>query len=241
MKHSTEELMRIVYRYYPRGLLADDLRYTQSEEYRRLEAARRRAGAENDLWRTMLRRLGDHFPQNSVQNRSLHLPAGGCDACYSARIYLSTNVPGEYYHHIGFLVSFLAPYYLVYSVRCVDDLEEMGRRKAHAATPPRHISVGIGGDTMLILPAWLSKLIKLVKPERLDPSPPMEVKRQAIAFDFSTDEHPYAAWIAQDIEAIWGYERMPSEIGKLNVPDVATNLRNLGEATLYDCLLSDNW
>jgi len=58
---------------------------------------------------------------------------------------------------------------------------------------------------------------------------------------FSHDEQPYAAWIIHDIEATWGYERMPPEIGKMIVPDVATNRRNLGEATLYDCLLSDDW
>jgi hypothetical protein len=109
MKHSIEELIQVVYRYYPRGLLIDDPRYKESEEYQRLVAARRQAGTNNDQWRAMLRRLGDQFPKNGVQNRSLHLPGGDWDACYSCCLFLAT-APGEHYHSVEFLVSFLVPY-----------------------------------------------------------------------------------------------------------------------------------
>jgi hypothetical protein len=34
---------------------------------------------------------------------------------------------------------------------------------------------------------------------------------------------------------------MPPEVGKIIVPDVATNLRLMGQATIYDCLLGDDW
>ena len=65
--------------------------------------------------------------------------------------------------------------------------------------------------------------------------------RQDLRFDLSSDEQPYAAWIAQSVEATFGYARMPSEVGKVIVPEVSTVLRSSGEATLYDCLFSHSW
>lgn len=239
MRHSVNELTGIVYCYYPRGLLTNDPRYEEAEEHRRLVAARRQAGADNEPWRAMLKRLGDQFPENSVQNRSLHLPGGGWDACYSACLYLPT-APGEHHHTVGFMVSFLAPYYVIYSSRTVDDLEKIEEMKARRAKPARYASVNIIPNTLVILPAWMAKILPACMVES-EPSPPMEAYRNVINFDLSPDERPYAAWIAQDIEATWGYEPMPPDVGKVIVPDVATNLRLLGEATLYDCLFTDNW
>jgi hypothetical protein len=234
MGHSIDELVNIVYGYYPRGLLSNDPGYKEADVYCRLVAARRQAGADNERWRAMLKRVVDHFPESRVENRSIHLPTGSWDACYSARISLPT-APGEYYHDVGFLVSFLVPYYVVYSLRCVDDVEEIERRKVLNATPPKYVGVGVNGDTMFILPAGM------VKSEFIDPPLPLEAQRKDIRFDLSPDEHPYAEWITRDIEATWGYERMPPEVGKAIVPDVSTNSQALGEATLYDCLFSDDW
>jgi hypothetical protein len=204
-----------------------------------LVAARRQAGANNEPWRAMLRRLGDQFPENSVQNRSLHLPAGSLDACYSGRLSLPTNTPDEHYHYLGFLVSFLVPYYVVYSLRCVDDLEKIEEMKARSAEQAWSACVCIK-NTLVILPAWMFKILPawMVKPE---PPPKIEAFRNVISFELSPDEQPYAAWIAEDIKATWGHEHMPPEAGKVVVPDVATNLRSFGEATLYDCLFSDDW
>ena len=42
-----------------------------------------------------------------------------------------------------------------------------------------------------------------------------------------------------DIEAIFGYERMPPDIGAVLVPDVTTALRLGGEARVFDCLFTD--
>ena len=47
--------------------------------------------------------------------------------------------------------------------------------------------------------------------------------------------------IVPEIEATYGCEPMPPEVGRVVVPDVATNHRRIGEATLYDCLLNDSW
>jgi hypothetical protein len=111
--------------------------------------------------------------------------------------------------------------------------------KARSAELSRYASVSLTEfpDTMFILPACV------VKPEFIDPTPAMQVyQRTNISLDLSPDEHPYAAWIAQDIEATWpGYERLPPEVGKVIVPDVSIDARGLGEATLYDYLFSDDW
>ncbi|WP_437912482.1 hypothetical protein WME73_35945 [Sorangium sp. So ce302] len=135
----------------------------------------------------------------------------------------------------------VGPHAGIYSSRLVEGLEGIERKKSLRATPPRAVTIFVH-DTAYILPAWVGKLIKLVKPELVEP-PSMEDKptRQVISFELSPDEQPYAAGIAQEIEATWGYERMPPEVGNVVVPDVATNLRRLGEARLYDCLFSDAW
>lgn len=238
MKHSIDELVGVVHRHYPRGRLSIDPRYEESEEYRRLVAARRQAGADKEPWGGLLNRLHARFPENIPQNRSLHLPTGEFDACYSAWLYLSTP-PSKYNHMAGFMVSFLVPYYVVYSSRTVDDLEEIERMKALRAEPSPYVTVGHPDfpDTMFILPACI------VKPEFIVPdSPEVHAYKTDISFDFSPDEQPYAAWIASEIEATWpGYERMPPEVGKVIVFEVSTRSRSFGEATLYDCLFSDNW
>lgn len=240
MRHSVNELTDVVYRYYPRGLLSNENCYNEADEYLRLVAARRQAGADNELWRAMLQRLGSNFPQAKVQNRSLHLPTGDWDACYSAFLYLPT-APGEHNHAVGFFVSFLVPYYIVYSSRTVEDLEKIEEMKARRAKPSPTITAlsPYLPNTMFVLPDWMAKML----PSRaVVPDPPIQAHRTDIGFDFSRDEQPFASWIAQDIEATWaGYERMPPEVGRVIVPDVATNHRLLGNATLYDCLFSDNW
>ncbi|XXY18786.1 hypothetical protein WME88_03930 [Sorangium sp. So ce216] len=134
----------------------------------------------------------------------------------------------------------MVPYYIVYDLRTVDDFEEIERRKILNATQHRHVNIFVH-DTHYVLPAWVSKLVGLVRPKLLEPPLPLEATRQDLSFDLSPDEQPYATWIAQDIEQTWGYERMPPLVGKLIVPDVATDSRLLGEATLYDCLFSDSW
>lgn len=186
-----EELLDTVYRYYPRGIPSDDPRYQETPEYRRLAAARRQAGADREPWRALLRRLGDQFSENAVQDRSLHLPTGEHDACYSAWVYLPAS-PGEHWR-------------VVVALR--------------------------------VLQQALSALLQARQP------PPVRVPRRQVetSFDPSPEEERYFAGITQAIEATFKCERLPPEIGKVLVPDVATGSRSLGEATLYDCLLSDDW
>jgi len=223
----TDDMIGIVHTYYPRGMVRDDPRYKKSAEYGRLVAARRQAGKDNEAWRTLLRRLSEQFPATSVLNDSLHLPTGSLDAAYSGKVFLSPSLT------VGFLVSFLAPYYVLYSARVVEDLEERPTTGGRAR-------VIFAGRTCYVVPAWVAKLATLFLGATASPladdAPP---KRTVVSFEFTPEEQACAAWLTQEIEAIWGFERMPPEVGKVIVPDVATDNRSLGEATLYDCLFAE--
>ena len=116
MKHSPDELLSIAHRYYARGIHQYDPGYQDTEEHRRLVQTRIQAGAEGNPWRNiLLRRLRARFPGFTVQDGSLHLPTGQHDAGYVGWLWLPPRGPQEKNHVIGFLISFLAPYYVLYS------------------------------------------------------------------------------------------------------------------------------
>ena len=243
MKHSLDELIQVAYRYYPRGVSSDDPRYNETEEYGRLVAARRHAGANYAPWRGLLQRLREEFPEREVQDRAFHLPSGGFDAGYSAWLHLPTNVVGERNHLLGFLVSVLVPGYIVYSSRFVDDLQRTAA--ALEAPPSRAVNIYVG-DTMFVLPASVVTREVLAEAEKQELQRREELRRspyqrQEVRFQLAPDEQVYADWITRDIETTFGYERMPPDVGMVIVPDIATGLRSLGQATLYDCLFSDQW
>jgi hypothetical protein len=115
-KPSFEEFLKVVYQYYPRGPGNPDHEFEgfeQTEEYRRLVAARIRAGTENGPWRAMLDRLEARFP-GMVEDRAFHLPAGTFDGAYTGKLVLPTLAPEVADHELVFMVSFLVPYYVIY-------------------------------------------------------------------------------------------------------------------------------
>ena len=118
MKHTVDELLAIAYSYYARGITHADPGYYDTQERQRLIDARRHAGTEDrfERWRHMIFRLEARFPDSHVMDRSLHLHTGTWDACYSGWLIMPP-LPGEDQRHIGFLVSFLVPYYVVYTSR----------------------------------------------------------------------------------------------------------------------------
>lgn len=232
MNHSVEELIDIVCRYYPRGISGDDPVRAETDENRRLVDARRlRAAAEGDHWRSLQQRLGEEFP-GTIGDSSMLLALGTHDAAFCGSLY-PPDPTHEYRRSIRYSVSILVPYYILYTSQDADGLKGAKTRKVLRSAPSRFASV-IEYDTMHILPA------SMVKPEFRDPEPNPD-RAKDVNFDFSPDEQPYAARVAQEIEATWGYERMPPEVGEIIVPDVATDQRWLGEATLHDCLFSDDW
>ncbi|WP_434041333.1 MULTISPECIES: hypothetical protein [Sorangium] len=225
MRHSLDELLGIVYRYYPRGVgITDDVDeelIRQTEEHARLVAARIQA-SKDERWHFMLRRIGDRFPC-MLRNHSLHLAAGGCDGCYSFTIDLrrSTGEP------LWFQISFLAPYYIIHRPCTIEMVK--GLRDS--------FMVSFRGMLFIVsrspLDPWL-----ISNPDHDSPRT-VTVTRRYVAFDLSPDEQPCADWIAHEIEATFGCERMPPEVGTVLVPDVAPGVRLPGEARLYDCLFSD--
>src|SRR5262249_54346697 len=124
MKHTIDDLLTIARGYYPHRVPSHEASYAGTAEHLRLSAARRRAGASDEVWRAMLRRFSGQFPGIGVQNRSAHLTSGTWDACYSGAIHFPDH------RWLGFLVSFIAPYYIVYSARIVDDPEATEARGA---------------------------------------------------------------------------------------------------------------
>jgi hypothetical protein len=253
MKHSLDDLLDIVYRHYPRKIPSYDPRYTKSEEYVRLAEARRHAAAEQEPWRAMLRRLDQQFPEPGVQNRSLHLQSMPLDACYSGALHLPND------HSLGFFVSFLVPYYVLYSSRLVDDPDATEARRVakekQALEQSKTVDIYLG-NTMIVLPAEdvtpelkaeLEKLDKRIherNPEMLAIEKALAeqpCRRQEIRLEVPPDAQPYAARIAVEIEATFGHELMPPEVGSVIVPDVTTSSRLFWEARIYDCLMSDHW
>ena len=158
------ELLRLIYRHYPRALYTTAPAYDATDEHRRQVDAARRAVADYPRWSAMLDALRARF---EVQDRSLHILAGGVDPAYSAHV----EIPGR---TLGFHVCLFAPYYGIHRM-------------------------GFPG------------------------------------------EEPAAEAIAHHIEVTYGYEPIPPEIGALVVPDVALDTRDLGQATIYECLLSTQW
>ena len=95
------EMLEVVYRFYPRGLIEGADGYDDTEERQHQRDAARRGVAEFPTWKAMTRRLGARYP---LIDRSLSLLAGSWDPAYSADL----EIPGR---TLGFHVSLLGPYY----------------------------------------------------------------------------------------------------------------------------------
>ncbi len=96
------DLLSVVYRFYPRGLLLGTAAYDGSDERHLQEEAAQRGAAEYPKWKAMIDRLCPHYP---LWDRwAVCYPARSGDLAYSAHVEI-----GE--HRLGFHVSLLGPYY----------------------------------------------------------------------------------------------------------------------------------
>lgn len=124
MKHSVAELVDIAYQYFPRGMQGDEPGYNQTPEARRRIEARVGASARFGEWVGMLRRLEQRFaafqaPELIVHNGSHFLASPGAshlDRCFTGAVSLPVRADWEEVHKVQFLVSFVVPYYTVYSI-----------------------------------------------------------------------------------------------------------------------------
>lgn len=126
MKHTVPELLEIAYTYFPR--VPQEEERATPEYQRRLEAHRRAgAGESYEAWRVMLRRLRVRLneaenPDIEVRNQSTRLLApddAPLDRCYCGCVYLPSRRPEEVSHRVSFRVSFVVPYYYIYSIHQV--------------------------------------------------------------------------------------------------------------------------
>ena len=120
MNITRSELLDVVYRFYPRGVLPyarihvppSEPSYDDTEEHLRLVEAANRGRAEYPTWKAMIDRLGNRY---GLQNESLSLLSGNVDSAYSARIYRPKDlepVPSfSSRASLSFHVSLLGPYY----------------------------------------------------------------------------------------------------------------------------------
>ncbi len=98
------ELLDLVYRVYPRGMIFGGVGYKDTEEYHRQQEAVRRGAAGYPTWKALIRRLGARY---EVTDRSLGLLGGSYDPAYSGYLL----IPGR---SLGFHVCLLGPYYAVH-------------------------------------------------------------------------------------------------------------------------------
>ncbi len=77
------DLLDVVYRFYPRGLLAFGVGYDDTEELQRQRDAARRGADAYPTWKAMIRRLATGY---SMMDRSVRILGGGRDPAYSADI-----------------------------------------------------------------------------------------------------------------------------------------------------------
>ena len=234
MKHSVEGLIASAYQHFPRGIGSSDPLYQETEEYRRRLAARASASSEYEIWRSMLLRIQERFPAAQhpgmmVENQSVFMQsptAGPLDRCFKAALWLPVRGPAEKHHALDFLVSFVVPYYTVYSAGHVE-----------RSSPPvegREMFFEIVGDTFYAYAEQPLGRTDVTKYE----APSVSTKRE-ISFALSGDEEPFARALAEEIEATYpGYSIMPPEVGQVILPDI-NDLHDFGEVTLFDCLFTE--
>lgn len=233
MQHSVTELIEIAHRHYPRGISREDPRYDTSEEHLRLVAARRKAGEQRGPWCAMLQRMRERFPGNQVYDWVECCPGESLQAVYSCAMKISP-ASGERERRVALMMSFLIPYYAVYSEHYEDDPEPV------PGTTPEYICVRIGTTFWFVPPNVVTPgLREALRDEEEGGTETPPTTRCEKRFELSPDEQPYATWMVRSIEDGFGYQYMSPEIGNVIVPEVETDYQRFGEATLYGCLLSD--
>jgi len=102
------ELLKTIYRFYPRGWSVESPGYDDTPERGRQRDAVQIARSEYPKWEAMLDRLRAHV---TLQDRSSYLFGSGFDSAYLATVIYPSQ--GEAYG-LGFHVSILGPYYVVH-------------------------------------------------------------------------------------------------------------------------------
>lgn len=156
-------LLPVVYRFYPRGVDEYDPGYKDTEQHRRLVRARVQAGADGNPWGILLERIRAHFPGAIMHNGSTHLPTGQMDGGYVGWLELPPRGWYEVHRKIGFLISFLAPCYVIYGASIIIAPTTSGRTQELRFTfPPDEDPYvrTITGEILSVFPGY-----ELIPPE----------------------------------------------------------------------------
>jgi hypothetical protein len=221
MKPSLEDLLPIIYQYYhPRSADQDGLaeleEFNETPEHLRLIAARKRAGYEADAWRGLLQRLRERFPSCTVETMLAPLQAGRYDAAYTGKLNLPFALPHKQDEYaLGFLVSFIVPYFLIYRRRCrtMDSAPE----RPPASVDESEYSEYLEAHGAPIL--W-----------------------EPLGYEFTAEEAPYAKGLIEEIQAAYpGYSPMPPELLDVKVPDAWFSSDECGTETVFAHVFTTNW
>ncbi len=91
LKPSLEDLRKVIHQYYPQAPVNEEHVFDgfgETDEHRRLIAARKLASADSGKWQRLLDRLRARFPECELHNRAYYLYTGDYDAAYVARLVL---------------------------------------------------------------------------------------------------------------------------------------------------------
>jgi hypothetical protein len=130
-RFSAESLSKLVHRYYPAGLYEDDPRHRQSEEYKRLTAARQAAKGDDAAWKGFRQRVREQLPDCLQWDlHALHY-----DPSRNVRVYLPGMQRTQRERKcIVVYVSILAPVHFLHASQEVDLDEE--RSSSEVWFPP---------------------------------------------------------------------------------------------------------
>ncbi len=198
--------------------------YEDTDEHLRLIATRKQAGANKAVWDNVLARISKQLPNCSMMNYSLHLPTGAHDSGYVAAISLPDRSFAERRHELRFAVSVLAPVFAFAS--------------SFTVYPPGFQESSFDDDEEDDSDEFSSEVLYIAGPP--NPLPPQPIRH--LSFDLRPDEQSFAQAVMEVLHAVFpGYERLSSEIGCESLPDVVTDFKPIGEATLYDLLFTNDW
>lgn len=119
-RFSADALVALVHRYYPAGLYGDDPRYGESEQSRRLTAARLAAQKDDAAWKHFRQRVREVLPDCT----QWELPGPLYDPSHRVRVYLpGTRAGAREKKALVLFTSILAPVHVIHASQEVVDGE----------------------------------------------------------------------------------------------------------------------
>lgn len=138
MKHTIEELRAVAYHYFTRGGWSGEPDYAQTADFARQQEVHVRGSAGYGVWSAMLDRVAARYCSTQaadlmIENLSLFLQSPTTtpfDRCFTGALWLPVRGVEEKHHALGFSVSFVVPYYVIYSACQIYLDEPVGERES---------------------------------------------------------------------------------------------------------------